>query len=269
MSDTLNVQKAKETAVNAALKAGEYIRERVGHIKRIDYKGAFNLVTDVDRAAEALIVEMIKAAFPDDDILAEEGSRGKSESNRRWLIDPLDGTTNFTHSYPFFCVSIALEIDGEVELGAVYNPISQELFRAQKGKGAYLNDQPICVSGQKNISESLFATGFSTSKMALQQVNVDAYASIMSKSHGVRRDGSAALDLCFVACGRLEGYWELSLSPWDYAAGSLIVREAGGVVSNILGLAVDPAIGEILATNAELHGQMMPLLSKLCAKIRL
>ena len=258
----MDTTKSKEVAVRAAREAGQFIRERVAKQKHIDYKSAFNLVTDVDKGSEALIIEIIRGAFPDDSILAEESGSSPKKGERRWLIDPLDGTTNFAHSYPFFCVSIGLEEDGELVVGAVYNPMSDELFWAEKGKGAFLHDDKIHVSSIGRLSEALLATGFPPDSSTAAYNNMEAFASITSQCHGVRRDGSAALDLCFVACGRSEGFWEGKLAPWDMGAGVLIVREAGGRVTNLVGAPLDLNIGHILATNGHIHDEVVHELAK-------
>jgi len=255
------LEKEKKTAFQAALKAGKLIAERRGDIKTVDYKSAFNLVTDVDKASEKLIIELIREEFPEDEILAEESGASKEKSKRRWLIDPVDGTTNFAHNYPFFCVSIALEKDGQRQLGVVFNPIADELFWAQLGEGAWLNDKPISVSKVRSLGESLLATGFPPDTAAAHQTNMEHFQALTNLSHGVRRDGSAALDLCFVACGRLDGFWERKLAPWDVGAGSLIVEEAGGKVSNLKNGQLNLQDGHILATNGLIHDEVVAALS--------
>lgn len=247
--------------MKAALKAGAYIKERVKETKHIGYKGAFNIVTDVDKASEGMILEILRAEFPDDSILAEESGVSDKSGKRRWLVDPLDGTTNFAHSYPFFAVSIGLEQDGEVIAGVVYNPISGELFRAEKGQGAFLNDEPIHVSSLSTLDESLLATGFPPDTANIMQNNLEAFSTLTNMCHGVRRDGSAALDLCYVASGRLDGFWERKLAPWDIAAGSLIVSEAGGRVTNLENGKLDLSTGHILATNGKVHDQVVGVLA--------
>jgi len=261
----LQTDRAADTAKRAAAKAGSHIKERLGHSK-IDYKGAFNLVTDVDQASEKMILEILRADFPDDSILAEEGGGSEKKTSRRWLIDPLDGTTNFAHSYPFFAVSIALEVDAEVVVGVVFNPISGELFSAQKGKGAFLNSEPISVSQVPTVNESLLATGFPPDSGNASQNNIAAFAAITHLCHGVRRDGSAALDLCYVASGRLEGFWEFKLAPWDIGAGSLIVREAGGLTTDVDGSPLKLETGHILATNGKIHNEVMQVIERVNAE---
>ncbi|MFN8553806.1 MAG: inositol monophosphatase family protein [Candidatus Obscuribacterales bacterium] len=264
----MTVSKAKAAAFSAALQAGKYIKERRGKIKKIDYKGAFNIVTDVDKASEKMILEILKADFPDDSYVAEEGGGHEaSKTNRRWYVDPLDGTTNFTHSYPFFCVSIGMEEAGQMMLGVVCNPIADELFYAERGKGAFLNDEPISVSGIGELNHSLLATGFPPDTGVGQpHNNMVPFTTLTNLSHGVRRDGSAALDLCFVACGRLEGFWEPKLAPWDIAAGSLIVEEAGGRVSDLTDGPLDMPTGHILATNKLIHAEVVAEMKKLDLK---
>ena len=255
------MDQVREVAFTAARTAGAILKERLGKIKNIDYKSAFNIVTDVDKQSEREIIAIINKHFPDDKILAEETGAHAASSTRRWLIDPLDGTTNYAHSYPFFCVSIGFEDAGEPLLGVVYNPISDELFWAQKGKGAYLNEQSIHVSTSKTLSTSLCATGFPPDSANTRLNNLTQFANVTALTHGVRRDGSAALDLSFVACGRLDGFWEMKLAPWDLAAGTVIVREAGGKVTNLTGGTFDITTGHVLATNALIHDELVDALA--------
>ncbi|HNB18684.1 MAG TPA: inositol monophosphatase family protein, partial [Candidatus Obscuribacter sp.] len=214
------MDKLEKVAREAALRAGELQKSRLGKIKSLDYKSAFNIVTDVDKASEALIIETLTQEFPDACFLAEESGESGSKSGRRWIIDPLDGTTNFAHSYPFFCVSIACEEDGQVVLGVVYNAVASEMFVAAKGQGATLNGEKINVSMRTSLETSLLATGFPPDTLKSVHHNMDSFRAITNMCHGVRRDGSAALDLCFVASGRLDGFWERKLSAWDVAAGA-------------------------------------------------
>jgi myo-inositol-1(or 4)-monophosphatase len=257
------LEKVRETVFKAVKAGGDLLRERWGKVKNIDYKGAFNLVTDVDKASEQLIVGILQSEFPDIGILAEEGGATNAEFQSRWLIDPLDGTTNYAHAYPFFAVSIGLEVQGEMKFGAVFNPISNELFWAEQGKGAFLNDEPIRVSSLTRLGVSLLATGFPPDTKQAHDDNMKRFRSLTDISHGVRRDGSAALDLSFVACGRFDGFWELKLSPWDTAAGSLLVREAGGQVTNLEGGPFDITTGHILATNGHIHSEVIEQLHKI------
>jgi myo-inositol-1(or 4)-monophosphatase len=251
------MEQVKQLAERAARKAGALLKERVGHIKTIDYKSAFNLVTDVDRESERLIVSMITETFPDDQILGEEGGARHASGTRRWLIDPLDGTTNFTHGYPCFCVSIGCEDNGELIAGVVFNPMADELFWAMKGKGAYLNDKKISVSQTATVSESLLATGFPADTKNAKISNVQEFVRLTDLSHGVRRDGSAAIDLCQVACGRLEAFWELKLAPWDLGAGVLMVREAGGTVTNAVGGTFEINKGDVISSNGKIHDELV------------
>ena len=254
-----------EVALAAAHAGGELLKSRVGKIKSVDYKSAYNLVTDVDKASEELIINTIRCAFPEDSFLGEEGGikegRAHSGTIRRWIIDPLDGTTNYTHGYPFFAVSIGVEEDGVVTHGVVFNPISNELFRASLGGGAFLNDEAIHVSKSASLDNSLLATGFPPDTVNNVYNNMDSFKHITNICHGVRRDGSAALDLSFVACGRLDGFWERKLSAWDVAAGALIVHEAGGTVTNLESGPLDIMSGHILASNGIIHSEIVQALT--------
>lgn len=251
----------REIAFRAAKEAGALLRERVGKIRNIDYKSAFNIVTDVDRESEQLIVGMLNEHFPNDAILGEESGAHEASSERRWIIDPLDGTANYSHGYPFFSVSIGFEDQGQMRLGVVYNPISDELFWAEHGKGAYLNQQPIKVSEHTRLGTCLLATGFPADTATAKMSNIVQFSKVTDLSMGVRRDGSAALDLSFVACGRLDGFWELKLAQWDLAAGTLIVREAGGMVTNPSGGPFDIRSGHVLATNKLIHDELIEALA--------
>jgi len=253
----------KHVAFRAALEAGGLIKERMGQIASIDYKSAFNLVTDVDKASEKLILEIIKTEYPGDAILAEESGASKTGQKRRWLIDPLDGTTNYAHSYPFFCVSIGLEEDGELVLGVVYDPVKDEMFYATKGGGAFLNDERIKVSTVNKLANSLLVTGFPPDTRGTELNNMVEFTTLTNMSHGVRRDGSAALDLSYVAAGRVDGFWEKKLAAWDVGAGSLIVEEAGGKVTDLDGNKLDVDKGWILATNGLIHDEVLKVYSDL------
>ncbi len=256
--------KLKDTAMKAARAAGKLILERLGDVGKIEYKGVFNLVTDVDKAAEEIIIGILRKEFPDDAILAEEsGASDGTGSGRRWLIDPIDGTTNFAHSYPFFCVSIAFEENGQLILGVVFNPVANEMFWAQKGAGAWLNDKPIKVSKVSRVEESLLSTGFHSSSRASEHSNRESFIKMTDSTHGVRRDGSAALDMCFVACGRTEGFWERQIALWDIGAGAIIVKEAGGRVTDLNGSDFDlkNVRVNILASNNLVHKQILGILA--------
>ena len=221
------------------------------HIK-IEYKGDADLVTAADRKSEALIRERIHRLWPDHDVLGEEGGLRDTGSEYRWYVDPLDGTTNFAHGYPVFCVSLALEHKDEMIAGLCFDPTRNETFTAERGKGSRLNGSPIHVSKTTKLAESLVATGFPSHKRH-KNPNIYFYHQITLRTHGVRRAGSAALDLCSVACGRFDGFWEFNLNPWDTAAGVLIVEEAGGRVSNFSGGRFQLNSRETLASNGIIH----------------
>jgi myo-inositol-1(or 4)-monophosphatase len=262
------VTKVGELAQSVAREAGALLKSRVGKIKTVDYKSVFNIVTDVDKASEELIVRTIKTTYPEDGFLCEEsGEELSRKSKRRWIVDPLDGTTNYAHSYPFFAVSIGVEEDGVMVLGVVYNPMADEMFVAERGSGAFLNGEKMSVSKEASLDNSLLATGFPPDTLNNMHNNMESFIYLTSHCHGVRRDGSAALDLCFVAAGRLDGFWERKLAPWDVAAGSLIVEEAGGQVTNLEGGPLDLASGHILATNGLIHGQVKDSLEKVRSAI--
>lgn len=252
-----DIERFSAVAWDAAHGAGEIIRRSWQQPKIIDYKGAIDLVTATDREAEHKIVEVIERHFADHAILAEEETnlRG-TDGNYRWLIDPLDGTTNFAHSYPHFCVSIALEYVGEVILGLVYDPLRGECFKAVKGEGAMLNGSPIQVSSVQELDKALLATGFPYDRREKADFYLSFFKAFMTRCQGIRRNGSAALDLCYVACGRLDGFWELKLKPWDVAAGCLIVVEAAGRLSDFSGDKFSISSNETLASNGFIHDEM-------------
>jgi myo-inositol-1(or 4)-monophosphatase len=242
--------------------AGQLLLERFHTGFTISHKGIVNLVTDVDLAAEELIVTRIRNAFPTHSILAEEKHNDVGDGVVNWVIDPLDGTTNYAHSYPVFSVSIGLEIDKELEWGAVIDPLRNELYTGRRGLGARCNDAPLRVSRVQSLGASLLATGFPYDIRTSKQNNLENFCAFALRSHGVRRSGSAALDLCHVAAGRLDGFWELKLNPWDCAAGYLIVREAGGTVTNFRGLSGSIYDGEVIASNGIIHNEMLAVLAK-------
>ncbi|AJE04916.1 inositol monophosphatase family protein [Geobacter pickeringii] len=251
----------RETAVRAARRAGELQRERLWCEHEIKFKGEIDLVTEVDRACEELIVGMIRDAFPDHDFLAEENRYDTTGSRYRWVIDPLDGTTNYAHGFPWFGVSIALEVDGEVRLGVVYHPMMDELFTAVKGEGARLNGEPICVSRRQPLKGCLLATGFPYDRTRDNENNFAHFFNFQFAARAVRRAGAAALDLAYVAAGRLDGYWETKLKPWDMAAGQLLVTEAGGRVTNHAGEPHSIDDHRILASNGLIHDEMLAVLA--------
>ena len=250
-----------ETAITAARTAGALLKLALGKTLDIEFKGEVDIVTDLDRAAEDQIVSIITSRFPEHGILTEESSEKLKESVYRWIIDPLDGTTNFAHGFPVFCVSIALEKDGVVVLGVVYDPTRDELFRAEKSDGAYLNDVEIRVSGVETLDTSLLATGFPYDIRTSRENNLDHFSRFAVKAQAIRRAGSAALDLCYVASGRFDGFWELKLHPWDIAAGTLIIAEAGGRVTDFSGGPSSLGCKRLLATNGLIHDEMIDILT--------
>ncbi|MGB8889772.1 MAG: inositol monophosphatase family protein [Candidatus Korobacteraceae bacterium] len=222
-----------------------------------EYKGDVDLVTEADRASEKLIVERLRSRWPQHDLVGEEGARSDSGADYRWYVDPLDGTTNFAHGYPVFCVSIALvRKDEQLEVGVLYDPTRDEMFAAERGQGATLNAKPIHVSKTTALAESILGTGFPSHKRH-KNPNIHFYQQITLRSHGVRRAGSAALDLANVACGRYDGFWEFNLNPWDTAAGALLLREAGGVVTRFDGSPFRLDSREVLASNGLIHQELI------------
>ena len=250
-----------EIAQSAAVKAGTILRERISGNREVTYKGEINLVTEMDRLAERMVVGTILEAFPDHGVLAEEEAKIENGSEFVWIIDPLDGTTNYAHRYPNFAVSIGLERAGDVIVGVVYDPMREELFSAEKGQGAYLNGKSIAVSRNDVLIRSLLATGFPYDRAVSKENNLNYFNALIMASQEIRRSGSASLDLCSVAAGRLDGYWELKLQPWDVAAGSLIVREAGGTVSDFTGTRYGIRDNEIVASNGRIHGFILDTLN--------
>ena len=245
--------------------AGALLRDYYRRGVEAEYKGDVDLVTEADRASEKLIVERLHAVFPEHGVYGEEGTRSNIDREYRWYIDPLDGTTNFAHGFPVFCVSMGLEHrapsllptqDGEVVAGVIYDPLRDELFTAEKGKGAYLNGASIHVSRVADLAEALLATGFPSRKRH-DNPNIHFYQEFTLRSHGVRRPGAAALDLAYTACGRLDAYWEFNLNPWDTSAGALLVTEAGGRMSSFDGNPFRLDSKEVLATNGLLHDELV------------
>lgn len=251
-----------EVAVEAARCAGAYQRYRFASPLAVDMKGDKNLVTEVDRESERLIVEQLLERFPGHNIVAEEGEYPQGDSPFRWIIDPLDGTTNYAHGFPWFCVSIALESAGDVLAGVIYNPMHDELFTAVKGGGAYLNGRRLHVSARSPLQNTLLGTGFPYDCASDPANNFANFIAFQKAARGIRRAGAAALDLAYVAAGRLDGFWELKLKPWDVAAGVLLVREAGGAVSDFDGSGHDIFGHRIVASNGLIHSEMTALLSR-------
>ncbi len=255
------MKKFLEVAADAARQAGAILRVEFDRPKEISYKGEIDIVTESDKRSEALIVGRLRSEFPDHAIVAEEGGNGAAAGARYcWHVDPLDGTTNFAHGYPCFAVSMGLLECGEPVVATVLNPFSNELFTAVRGEGAFLNGKRIHVSPVENLSESLVCTGFPP-KMRRNSANMNLYWEFTLRSHGVRRDGSAALDLCSVACGRFEAFWEFGLSSWDTAAGMLLVTEAGGKVTDFAGQPYHPGGRELLASNGNIHSEMKDVIA--------
>ncbi|TMA12991.1 MAG: inositol monophosphatase [Deltaproteobacteria bacterium] len=245
-------------AWEAAEEAGALIRETWQQSKQIQYKSAIDLVTSADREAEERIVRVLQKRFPDHSILAEEETNiAGSQNIYRWIIDPLDGTTNFAHAYPHFSVSIALEREGEMILGLVYDPVHGEVFKAAKGCGAFLNEKSVRTSRVKELDKALLATGFPYDRRERAAFYLSFFSAFMVRSQGIRRNGSAALDLCYLACGRIDGFWEFKLHPWDTAAASIIVREAGGTLTDFSGSPFSIWGEETLGSNGIIHGEML------------
>lgn len=256
-----------EIATEAALAAGEVLLSYMGNIGTATQKGRpGDLVTVADKASEAVIIEILQRHFPDHSILAEEsGKLGLPESQYLWAIDPLDGTTNYAHQYPFFAVSIGLLIDGVPEVGVIFDPYHQELFRAAKGLGATKNRRPIQVSATTQLSESLLVSGFAYDRHETSDNNYAEFCHLTHLTQGVRRSGSAALDLAHVACGRLDGYWERGIAPWDISAGVVLLLEAGGKVTAYDESPLSIESGRILATNSLIHHSLSQELIKVAA----
>jgi len=248
-------------ALKAAQTGGAILMEYYGKVKSIDHKGDIDLVTEADQESERNIVSIIKAAYPHHRILAEESGDSGAASSFTWIVDPLDGTTNYAHGYPCFCVSIAIEYEGAIIHGVIYDPVREELFTAEKGTGACLNGTPINVSSTQEINNSLLCTGFPYDVREDMESNIRLFRSFLMKAQAVRRDGSAALDLCYTAAGRFDGFWEQKLHPWDVAAGSLILSEAGGELSRYQGEPFSIYIPEIIASNGLLHKQMLAVVN--------
>lgn len=243
--------------------AGSVLREGFGKNFQIEYKGSLtNLVTEYDKKSEKVIIDFVKKEFPTHTIIAEESGRHQSTSEFVWVIDPLDGTTNFAHGLPIFSVSIGVLNKNEVVAGVVYDVMSDTLFAAEKGSGSYQNSKKLSVSVNPNLAESLLVTGFPYDIPNNPNRAIEKFAAFLKSSRAVRRLGSAAIDLCYVASGVFDGFWEVSLHPWDIAAGKLIVEEAGGLVTNFDGKKIDIFSKEILATNVKVHNQMLDILKR-------
>ena len=256
----LIADKALSAATAAVYSAGNIIREKSATVFQVNHKGAADLVTEVDLAAEKEIIAILSRAFPGHQVVGEESGVGEGESDYIWWIDPIDGTTNFVHGYPFYSVSVALEYRGESIVGIVYDPTRNELFQAVKGRGTFLNGTPITVSMVETLNDSLLATGFPYDRSRRKEA-LDLAAGLLKRVQGVRRDASAALDLAYVAAGRLDGFWEFGLKPWDTAAGRLLVEEAGGKISDFKGDIFDIRQGAVVAANALIHAELLEQLN--------
>ncbi|MCF6239656.1 MAG: inositol monophosphatase [Candidatus Marinimicrobia bacterium] len=238
--------------------AGLLIKKLSANQRTISYKSARDMVTEVDQASEKYIISEIRKRYPDHNILAEEGGQSAvSDSEYCWIIDPLDGTTNFVHKFPVYAVSVGIQFAGQLTAAAIYDPNRDELFVAGRNRGALLNGQTIHVSKTEDLSHSLLATGFSYFNDDYFKLNMELWTSIYGKTQGLRRAGAAAIDLAWLACGRLDGLWEFSLKPWDIAAGALLVTEAGGTISGPLGAELDLELGHIIAANPQVHPQLI------------
>lgn len=253
-----------ELAIEAAREAGKLLKLHAGKPRQVETKSGeeSNLVTEIDRKSEETIIRIIRSRYPSHDVLAEESGSHEKKSDYRWIIDPLDGTINFTHGVPIFCVSIALEYKGTVILGVIYDPNLDELFTAEKGKGAFLNSRPIHVSKTAKLRESLLVTGFPYNVQSNPDHAIERFVAFLQEARAVRRLGSAALDLCYVAAGRFDGFWEVSLNPWDIAAGVLILEEAGGTYTDFRGFPSTIYTKPLLTSNGLIHNQMIEVLKK-------
>ncbi|HZZ08768.1 MAG TPA: inositol monophosphatase family protein [Candidatus Binataceae bacterium] len=254
--------KLEQVALRAARAAGRIHLQRLSRIKVTRKTNAIDLVTEADHESEQAVIRTLGHAFPSHAILAEESGASAQSSEHRWIIDPLDGTTNFAHGFPQFCVSIAYERRGRIELAVVFDALKCELFVAARGRGARLNARPIRVSRTPSLDLALLATGFPYDRRERRNFYFTFWEAFMMRTQGVRRTGSAALDLCYVACGRVDAFWEFGLRPWDVAAGALIVAEAGGRVTNLDGSALDLDARRILASNGKLHRAMHATIAK-------
>lgn len=252
--------KLLKVAIKAAVKAGRYLRENFEKKIKVEHKGEINLVTEQDRRSQEIIRRIIQKNFPRHSILGEEDLEVEGRPELQWLIDPIDGTTNFAHNLPIFCVSIALMEEGESRVGVVYNPMLDEMFWSIRGRGAFMNKKRVRVSTETRIGKSLLATGFPYDLRESSRNNLDHFNQFIRAAQGIRRCGAAAIDLCYVAAGRFDGFWELKLYPWDTAAGYLMIEEAGGKVTDFSGGPFDPFKREILASNGKIHRQMLDII---------
>ena len=248
------------TAIEAVIRAGALQMAKFGTRLRVEKKGAIDLVTEVDLEVERMFRAMVAERFPDHDVLAEEMGGHDRGATHRWVFDPLDGTTNFAHGVPIFCASLALEIDGEAAVAAIYDPNRNELFTAEAGVGSWMNGAPLTVSTNAAVLESMLVTGFPYNVHQQADALLKTFSDVLKQARAVRRLGSAAIDICWVAAGRMDGFWEATLKPWDTRAAVLILEEAGGKVTGMDGKAWDPVAGDILATNGLIHDEMLMIL---------
>jgi len=256
----MDLNKYLETAQRAARRAGSLLTQNISSERDIFYKGKVNLVTNFDKRSQDIIHRSLLSVFPEHDIIAEEGLKENRGSEFKWIVDPIDGTTNYAHKFPVFGISIALTQKNKILVGLVFDPMRNEMFTAKRGKGAFLNHKKIKVSLVSDLDKSLLATGFPYDIRESPLNNLDHFSNFAVRCQAIRRCGSAALDLCYVACGRVDGFWELKLSPWDTAAGALIVEEAGGCISDFHNNVFSPSKNQVLASNGKIHEQMIEVL---------
>ena len=257
----MNKDLIKRIGIKAAFESGKVLKSYFGNISDVRKKGPVDLVTEADTASEEIIIGIIRETFPEHSILAEESGLDQGDADHQWIIDPLDGTVNFAHQLPVFSISIAFAFRETLVMGIVFNPVTGELFTAVAGEGAFLNDRPIQVSDTRVMQESLLATGFPYDLTSIFDTVTGRMLNCLRASQGLRRMGSAAIDICALACGRFDGFWEQNLHPWDTAAATLIVREAGGVVTDFANKSFTIDKKEILATNGHIHMEMLSLLN--------
>lgn len=258
----IEMSKFKDFAVAIAFEAGQLLKSRIDEPHEIEFKGEIDIVTEADKASENLLIARIRDRYPNHDVMSEEAGNLSRPSSYRWIIDPLDGTTNYSHGYPVFCVSIALECEQEIVTGVVYNPMLDEMFTAEKGGGAFLGNRKISVSGIANLSKSLLATGFPYDIRNTEDNNMNFFGAMAVSAQAIRRAGAAALDLAYLAAGRFDGFWELRLKPWDVAAAWLLVCEAGGTVTDLFGEPYRLGGPHILASNGLIHSDIIAVLKK-------
>lgn len=256
----MDLELIKRTSIKAAYRGAGVLRSFLGRLSGIGKKGAIDLVTEADVNSEKVIIEAIRKQFPGHSILAEESGLTKGSQDYKWIIDPLDGTTNFAHQLGLFSISIAFALKKDIVVGVVLNPLTEELFTAISEKGAFLNSRQIKVSDSESVSESLLVTGFPYDLKNIIEPVLTRFSNCLKASQGIRRLGSAALDLCYLACGRFDGFWEQNLNPWDTAAGALIAKEAGSIITDFSNNSYTIDKKEILATNGKIHKKMLSLM---------